>query len=86
TAVTISTPNGDTVAENATLALEAEVTPNGSNQEVTWAVAAGTGTATIDAETGVLTGQTAGTVTVTATSVGNSNVSDTQVITVVSTL
>ena len=67
--VTISGDN--TVTIGGKITLTAEVTPdNATNKTVTWEVIAGTGSATIDANTGVLTGVSAGTVTVTATADG----------------
>lgn len=67
--VTISGDN--TVTIGGTITLSAEVTPdNATNKTVTWEVIAGTGSATIDANTGVLTGVSSGTVTVTATADG----------------
>ncbi|MGZ5486357.1 MAG: Ig-like domain-containing protein, partial [Nitrososphaeraceae archaeon] len=57
-----------TVANGESLAMSADVLPaDADDSSVTWSVAPGTGTATIDATTGVLTGTGVGTVTVTAT-------------------
>ena len=48
--------------------MSASVLPaNATNKSVTWSVSNGTGTATIDPASGLLTAGTAGTVTVTAT-------------------
>jgi uncharacterized protein YjdB len=74
-AVTDVTINGDTaVAAGKSITLHATVTPTGTLQDVTWAVSLqgggdASGVATIDSN-GVLTGVAAGSVTVTATSVG----------------
>ncbi len=57
-----------TVLKGDTLALQAMVLPaDATDRDVVWSVTNGTGAATIDPVTGVLTGVEAGTVTVTAT-------------------
>jgi hypothetical protein len=62
-----SAGNAITVATNNTLQITAEVLPNNaSNQDVTWSVINGAGTASID-QNGLLTGLTVGLVTVKAT-------------------
>jgi non-canonical (house-cleaning) NTP pyrophosphatase len=81
---TMVTTNGKTtVAPGATLQMNATVLPaDAANKTVTWSVTAGTGTATIDPSTGILTGLTPGTVTVTATANDGSGVTGTEIITV----
>ena len=72
-----------TVVNGGTLAMSAAVLPaNATDATVTWSVAAGTGTATIGASTGVLTATGVGTVTVTATAHDASGKTGTEVITV----
>ncbi|MGA2418066.1 MAG: Ig-like domain-containing protein, partial [Candidatus Staskawiczbacteria bacterium] len=57
-----------TIPVNATLHMSAAVLPaNATNPAATWSVTSGTGTATIDPSTGLLTPLTPGTVTVKAT-------------------
>ncbi len=69
TSVTISGENQVTVGKDITLS--AEVLPaNATNKTVRWEVTYGTGSANINSVTGVVTGVTAGTVTVTATADG----------------
>jgi uncharacterized protein YjdB len=82
--ITVTGTGGATsVVTNSTLQMIATITPaNAALQTVTWTVAAGTGTATIDPSTGILTGLTAGAVTVTATATDGSNVTGTEAITV----
>ncbi len=73
-----------TVTQGGTLQMEATVLPaNATNNSVTWSVANGTGTATINSTTGVLSGTGAGTVTVTATANDGSGVTGNVTITVV---
>jgi hypothetical protein len=80
--VTISGANA--VAVNGSITLLATVTPADAVQDVTWSVSLkdgggdASGVATIDPNSGVLTGIAVGEVTVTATSVGN-NASDSPV-------
>ena len=75
--------NATTVVNGGTLAMSAAVLPaNATDATVTWSVAAGTGTATIGASTGVLTATGVGTVTVTATAHDASGKTGTEVITV----
>ena len=75
--------NATTVISGNTLTIEATVLPaNATNSGVTWSVTNGTGTATINPTTGVLTGGNVGTVTVTALAADGSGVSDDVVITV----
>jgi hypothetical protein len=76
--------NATTVNSGGTLQMIATPTPaEATNASVTWSVENGTGTATIDEDTGVLTGgETMGTVTVTATSDADGDITDTAVITV----
>ncbi len=74
-ATTISTPNG-------TLQMSAAVLPdNTANKSVTWSVSNGTGSATIDATSGLLTALTNGNVTVKATAKDGSNISGSLTIT-----
>jgi len=83
-AITITgTGNATTITTyNGTLQMLAAVTPtNATNQNVTWLVTNGTGTATISAG-GLLTAVTNGTVTVKATSVSTGTVNGTLVITI----
>lgn len=83
TGITITSAN-NTVETNRTIQLTAEVLPaETTNQTVQWNVSSadGTGQATIS-NTGVLTGVTAGAVTVTAATTDGSNCSDTMAITV----
>ncbi|MGN1061420.1 MAG: InlB B-repeat-containing protein, partial [Candidatus Coproplasma sp.] len=64
----VTITGADVVVVGKTITLTATVTPdNATNKTVTWAVTDGTGSATIDENTGVLTGVSVGTVTVTAT-------------------
>jgi hypothetical protein len=75
--------NATTVVNGGTLQMSAAITPaNATNKTVTWSVAAGTGSATIDATTEVLTATGVGTVTVTATADDGSGITGTKVITV----
>lgn len=72
-----------TVATGNDLQMIATITPtNATDPQITWSVAPGSGTATINASSGLLTGTGAGTVTVTATAGDGSGVSDDLVITV----
>jgi|GEM_PF-1901518 len=84
TSITVTGAGGaTTVANGGTLAMSAEVLPaDATDPSVTWSVAAGTGAATIDATTGVLTATGVGTVTVTATTNDGSGVTGTLEITV----
>lgn len=83
TGVSVTGAGGATsVAAGSTLLMSASITPdNATNKNVTWTVEAGTGTATINSS-GLLTGGTAGTVTVKATSVGTPAVNGTLQVTV----
>jgi len=69
TAITVSGEgNVSTVVNGESLQMIAEVLPeNATDPSVSWSVAPGTGSATIEPATGILTGTAAGTVTVTAT-------------------
>ncbi|WP_173224376.1 S-layer homology domain-containing protein [Paenibacillus alba] len=81
TAITVSS-NTYSVYVGEKLQLNAVVAPsNATNTGVTWTVSQGSGNASISAE-GVLTGLTAGTVTVTATSVENAAIKGSVVVTV----
>lgn len=72
-----------TVANGGTLQMIAEIEPtNATDKTVTWSVFPGTGTATIDPSTGLLTGTGEGTVTVRATANDGSGVYGEKVITV----
>jgi hypothetical protein len=86
TSITVTGAGGaTTVANGGSLAMSAAVLPaDATDSSVTWSVAAGTGTATIAATTGVLTGTGAGTVTVTATANDGSGVTGTKDITITS--
>ena len=76
--------NETTVLSGKTLAMSATVLPeNDLNKSVLWSVVNGTGTAAIDAATGVVTGQQAGTVTVRATAKDSTGVSGELQITVI---
>jgi len=73
---------GTANANGGTLQMVATVTPSdATHPSVTWSVQSGTGTATIS-ETGLLTGQAAGTVTVIAEAQDGSDVSGTKTITI----
>lgn len=75
--------SASTVVSGNTLTMEATVLPaNATNAAVTWSVTNGTGTATINPTTGVLTGGTAGTVTVTALAADGSGISGDATITI----
>uniref|UniRef100_UPI0015550F3A Ig-like domain-containing protein n=1 Tax=Saccharibacillus deserti TaxID=1634444 RepID=UPI0015550F3A len=75
--------SAETVTAGQTLLFSADVTPiNATNRNVTWSVTGGTGTATIDPASGLLTAQTPGTVTVTATASDGSNVTGSRTVTV----
>ena len=84
TGITVQGQGGaSNVLSGANLQMVATVTPaNASNPTVTWSVTAGTGTATINPSTGVLTGGNPGTVTVCATANDGSAVSGCTTITV----
>ena len=81
--ITVTAEGGATeVGAGRTLQMYASVEPNtAKDKTVTWSVEPGTGTATIDSN-GVLTGGTAGTVTVVATANDGSGVKGTYEITV----
>ena len=71
----IAISGDETIKPSQEKTYTATVTPNDALETaVTWSVIAGTGTATINASTGVLTGGTPGTVTVRATATDGSNV------------
>ncbi|WP_334074183.1 MULTISPECIES: Ig-like domain-containing protein [Paenibacillus] len=79
--IAITSP--DTVQVENTLQLNASVQPDSAhNRGVTWNVQNGTGSATVDAATGLLTATGVGKVTVTATAADGSGVFATQEITV----
>ncbi|GIO86223.1 hypothetical protein J25TS5_31550 [Paenibacillus faecis] len=79
----ISITSPDTVQVENTLQLTASVQPdNAHNRGVTWSVQNGTGSAAVDAATGLLTATGVGKVTVTATAADGSGVFATQEITV----
>lgn len=79
--IAITSP--DTVQVENTLQLTANVQPDSAhNRGVTWSVQNGTGSATVDAATGLLTATGVGKVTVTATAADGSGVFATQEITV----
>lgn len=68
TQITVTINGESTVTAGSSITLTAIVTPGSVTDPVTWAIVEGSTLATIDAATGVLTaGNTAGTVTVTAT-------------------
>ncbi|WP_459479380.1 Ig-like domain-containing protein [Clostridium saccharoperbutylacetonicum] len=84
TGITISGSSYVTVGK--TSQMTAQVSPsNAATSAVKWTVTNGTGSATIDQNTGVLTGVTAGTVTVKATATDGSGVSETKDVTVSAT-
>ncbi len=68
--VSASISGADSVYVDDSATYTVAVSPSGSTYNVAWSVTNGTGSATIDAATGVLTGVTAGDVTVTATITG----------------
>ncbi|MDR3595423.1 InlB B-repeat-containing protein [Clostridium sp.] len=79
----ISIIGSSTVAVNSTTQMAVSVSPsNAGNTAVTWSVTSGTGNATIDSSSGLLTGVTIGTVTVKATAKDGSGVSGTKVVAV----
>lgn len=81
--ITVSA-SSDSVAIDSTLEMTADVLPDTAYiKEVTWSVTTGTGNATIDTS-GILTGVSAGTVTVVATATDGSGVTGTKEITVTS--
>ncbi|MDR3642476.1 MAG: IPT/TIG domain-containing protein [Candidatus Doudnabacteria bacterium] len=86
TGITVSAANGTTtVASGGSLQMSATVLPqNASKPAVTWSVTNGSGTATIDFLSGLLTAGSPGTVTVTATANDGSRVIGTETITVTS--
>lgn len=83
--ITVTAEGGDaTVAVGGTLQMNAEVLPAGATLTgVRWSVEPGTGWATID-EAGIITGDTAGTVTVIASAKDDSKVTGTLDVTVTS--
>ena len=85
TSITVTGAGGaTTVANGGTLAMNAAVLPvNATDPSVKWSVKAGTGTATIDAVSGVLAATGVGTVTVTATAKDGSRIKGTKVITII---
>ncbi len=84
TSITITGAAGAaTVLNGSTLQMSAAVLPaDATNQSITWTAASGTGSAAIDATSGVLTGTGTGTVTVTATANDGSAIFGTFLITV----
>ena len=76
TSITVAGSNNATsVEESKTLQMEASVLPeNASNNSVTWSVTNGSGKATINATSGLLTGKSEGMVTVTATAKDGSGI------------
>jgi hypothetical protein len=83
TAITVTGTGGDTTVDDGdTLQMIATIAPTSAyNQNVAWSVINGTGTATISVG-GLLTGTSAGTVTVVATATDGSGIIGTLVITV----
>jgi hypothetical protein len=76
----------DTVPTRQTLLMIADVLPkDATNQNVTWSVISGTGTATID-QSGMLTGTSAGIITVLAKATDGSGIVGTKQITVTATI
>ena len=84
TSITVN-PSGDvSVVVGQTTTLTATVNPtNASNKNVTWS-SLNTGTATVDAQTGVVTGVSAGTATIRATAADGSGVTVNKSVTVTS--
>lgn len=81
-----SAGNATTVINGLTLQMSATVLPSDATEStVTWSVTNGTGSATINSSTGLLTATGAGTVTVTATANDGSAVTGTKQITVITT-
>jgi len=75
--------SASTVLNGASLQMNAVVSPaSATTKDVTWSKANGTGSASIDWSTGVLTAEGVGTVTVTATANDGSGVTGTKTITV----
>ena len=74
TSLSISAANDSTsVTKGATLQMSAAVFPASCEQVVVWSVLNGTGSATIDASTGLLAGVTGGTITVKAVSLATNS-------------
>ncbi len=74
---------GNSVANNSTLQMLKTTTPTtATDSSVTWSIANGTGAATINPTTGVLTATGVGTVTVTAVANDGSGISDSEIITI----
>ena len=81
--VTAITVIGSTVADGATLQMVANVSPvNATDASVTWSVVNGTGTATINSTTGLLTATSAGNVLVIATANDASGISGSATVTI----
>jgi hypothetical protein len=81
--VTAITVIGSTVADGATLQMVANVSPvNATDASVTWSVVNGTGTATINSSTGLLTATSAGDVLVIATANDASGISGSATVTI----
>lgn len=81
--VTAITVIGGTVADGATLQMTANVSPVGATDAtVTWSIVNGTGTATIDPVTGVLTATSPGDVLVIATANDASGISGSATVTI----
>ncbi len=85
TGITVSGADGAaTVAAGETLQMEADVLPvDADNKTVEWSAVAGTGTAGIDEDSGLLTGGTSGDVTVTAVAKDGSGITGSAVVTVI---
>jgi uncharacterized protein YjdB len=80
--LTVTSPADVITVDKGTLQMGADVLPvDAGYKAIAWSVANGTGMATIDAATGLLTAFSNGTVTVTATSKDGSFISATKVIT-----
>jgi len=86
TGITIA-PSGDvSVVVNETATLTATVAPdNATNKSVTWS-SLNTGIATVDAQTGLVTGVSAGTATIRATAADGSGVTATKTVTVITAI
>ncbi|GAB6173359.1 hypothetical protein JCM15765_28370 [Paradesulfitobacterium aromaticivorans] len=85
TSITLTGAGNVTTVQNGfTLQMSAAVSPaNASNSSVTWSVTPGSGNATIDSSSGLLTGTGVGTVTAKATANDGSGVSGTLQVTVI---
>ena len=82
TSITVSDAKSGTVINGGTDQISATVLPSNSKQTVAWSVTNGTGSATIDSSTGLLTATGAGNVTVTASATDSSGINGSEQITI----